>query len=94
MENEKKQVLTEFERRAQLLRSYLKSDLRYDPNILPRPFFLEIDGVTSGGKSTVIRELDKFFRRQDFRLYKPMEGPEAIRHIPRTTPEYNLRTGL
>lgn len=85
---------TEFERRAKLIRNYLKSDLRYDSSVLPRPFFIEVDGGTSVGKSTVIRELDKFFRRQDFRVFKPQEGPEAIRHIPRKTPEYNLRTGL
>ena len=28
------------------------------------------------------------------RVLRPQEGAEVIRHIPRTTPEYNLRTGL
>ena len=27
------------------------------------------------------------------RVWKPQEGAEVIRHIPRTTPEYNIRTG-
>ncbi|MDO8558567.1 MAG: hypothetical protein Q7S09_05315 [bacterium] len=94
MESGKKQVFTEFERRAQLLRSYLKPDLRHNMEIIPSPFFIEIDGGTSSGKSTVIRELDKFFKREGFRVLAPQEGPAVIRHIPRDTPEYNLRTGI
>lgn len=87
------QNLTEFERRARILRGYLKPDIRYG-DVLPRPFFIEFDGPPSGGKTTIIREADKAFRRQGFRVWRPQEGPEVIRHIPRTTPEYNIRTGL
>jgi thymidylate kinase len=83
-----------FERRAQKILEYLKRDLRYDDTFLPRPFFVEVTGPPSSGKTTTITELDKFFRRQGFRVLRPQEGAEVIRHIERTTPLYNIRTGL
>jgi hypothetical protein len=42
----------------------------------------------------MITELDKFFRRMGFRVLRPQEGAEVIRHITRDTPVYNVRTGL
>lgn len=83
-----------FEKKARKILSYLRSDLRYDGKFLPRPFFLELTGSPSAGKTTTITELDKFFRRQGFRVWRPQEGAEVIRHIPRDTPLYNIRTGL
>lgn len=83
-----------FERKAQIILRYLKSPNRYDESFLPRPFFLEFTGSPSAGKTTVITELDKFLRRQGFRVLRPQEGAEVIRHIERTTPLYNIRTGL
>lgn len=83
-----------FEKKAQTILKYLKSNLRYDDKYLPRPFFIELTGSPSSGKTTTITELDKFFRRQGFRVLRPQEGAEVIRHIPRTTPLYNIRTGL
>lgn len=83
-----------FELQAQKILTYLKSHLRYDENFLPRPFFVEFTGSPSSGKTTTITELDKFFRRQGFRVWRPQEGAEVIRHIERTTPLYNIRTGL
>lgn len=83
-----------FERQAQKILEYLKGHLRYDENFLPRPFFLEFTGSPSAGKTTTITELDKFLRRHGFRVLRPQEGAEVIRHIPRTTPLYNIRTGL
>ena len=83
-----------FEEKARQILSYLKSEVRYDEKFLPRPFFLEFTGSPSAGKTTTITELDKFFRRQGFRVLRPQEGAEVIRHIPRTTPLYNIRTGL
>jgi len=83
-----------FELQAQQILTYLKSHLRYDESFLPRPFFLEFTGSPSAGKTTTITELDKFLRRQGFRVLRPQEGAEVIRHIPRTTPLYNIRTGL
>ena len=91
---EKKRKQTELEARAKRILQYLRSDLRYDQNIIPRPFFIELTGTPSSGKTTVITELDKFLRRQGFRVYRPQEGAEVIRHIERTTPVYNLRTGI
>lgn len=83
-----------FEQKAQTILNYLKSDLRYDDQYLPRPFFIEFTGSPSSGKTTTITELDKFLRRQGFRVLRPQEGAEVIRHIPRTTPLYNIRTGV
>lgn len=83
-----------FEEKAKKILEYLKSDLRYDEQFLPRPFFLEFTGSPSSGKTTTITELDKFLRRHGFRVLRPQEGAEVIRHIPRTTPLYNIRTGL
>jgi thymidylate kinase len=42
----------------------------------------------------MITELDKFLRRFGLRVWRPQEGAEVIRHIERTTPVYNIRTGL
>jgi len=83
-----------FEQKAKVILDYLKSHLRYDEKFLPRPFFLEFTGSPSAGKTTTITELDKFLRRQGFRVLRPQEGAEVIRHIERTTPLYNIRTGL
>jgi len=83
-----------FELQAQKILKHLKSDFRYDESFLPRPFFIELTGSPSSGKTTTIKELDNFFRRQGFRVWRPQEGAEVIRHIERTTPLYNIRTGL
>jgi len=83
-----------YEAKAARILEYLKSDIRYDQNFLPRPFFIEITGSPASGKTTTITELDKFFRRMGFRVYRPQEGAEVIRHVSRSTPLYNIRTGL
>lgn len=83
-----------FEQQAQKILTYLKSNIRYNESFLPRPFFLEFTGSPASGKTTTITELDKFLRRQGFRVWRPQEGAEVIRHIERTTPLYNIRTGI
>ncbi len=83
-----------FEAQAEKILRYLRSDIRYNLKEIPRPFFIEFTGSPSAGKTTAITELDKFFRRQGFRVLRPQEGAEVIRHIERTTPVYNTRTGL
>jgi len=82
------------EAQAQRILAYLKAHIRYDNGYIPRPYFVEFTGSPSAGKSTTIVELYKFLRRLGFRVYKPLEGAEEIQHIPRTTPVYNIRTGL
>lgn len=82
-----------FTAKAEKIHKFLRTDIRYDRNFIPRPFFLEFTGSPSSGKTTTITELDKFFRRLNFRVWRPQEGAEVIRHIPRTTPVYNIRTG-
>lgn len=73
---------------------YLKPDIRYGEKVLPRPFFIELTGSPSAGKTTIIKELDKLFRRHGLRVLIPQEGAEVIRHVSRSTPVYNVRTGL
>ena len=83
-----------FEAQASQILEYLKQHVRYDHSFLPRPFFVEITGSPSAGKTTTITEFDKWFRRMGFRVLRPQEGAEVIRHIGRDTPLYNIRTGL
>jgi len=86
--------LTEFERRARLVASYFNRKLRHGKDIIPPPFTIELLGTPSGGKSTLVRELDKFWKRQGFRVWHPQEGAEAVRYLDRSTPFYNIATGL
>lgn len=83
-----------FEAQAKNILDFLKADKRYDHTFLPPPFFIEFTGSPSSGKTTNITELDKFLRREGFRVLRPQEGAEVIRHIGRDTPLYNIRTGL
>lgn len=83
-----------FEERAKIILQYLKRGVRYDLQFLPPPYFVEFTGSPSSGKTTTITELDKFLRHEGFRVLRPQEGAEVIRHIGRDTPLYNLRTGL
>ncbi len=82
-----------FEQRSKRIQKYLCTDIRYNKKILKRPFFFEFTGTPSAGKTTTITELDKFLRKMDFRVYRPPEGAEVIRHITRDTPLFNIRTG-
>lgn len=88
---------TSLEKRAQKLLKYL------DPQgirrgKLPRPFIVEVTGSPDSGKTTTLKILDGFFRRQQYKgqkykVWKPLEGAEAIRNIPRTSHRYNVATG-
>ncbi len=83
-----------FEEKAEKILSYLKKNIRQDTNYIPRPFFIEFFGSPSSGKTTTITEIDKFLRRHGFRVWRPQEGAEVIRHIERDTPLYNIRTAI
>jgi thymidylate kinase len=76
------------------MHTYLRTTERYDPSFFPPPVFIELTGSPSSGKSTVIKKMDDFLRGEGFRVLIPQEGAEVIRHVPRTTPLYNIRTGL
>ncbi len=90
MSQEKEKVFSE---QTKLLLNYLGHPNRYGETSLPRPFFIEFAGSPSSGKTTIIVELDKFLRRHGLRVFCPQEGAEAVRHIERSTPVYNIRTG-
>src|SRR3990167_6895073 len=83
-----------FEQKALRILEHLKSKLRYDNGFLPRPFMIELTGSPSSGKPATIKEMFGFLRPLGFRVRRPQEGAECVQHIPRPTPEYNIRTGL
>ena len=83
-----------YEEKAKKILDYLRRDIRYDGKFFPRPFFIEFFGSPSAGKTTTITEVDKFLRRHGFRVWRPQEGAEVIRHIERNTPLYNIRTAM
>lgn len=84
-----------FEQKALKILEHLKSKLgRYGNGFLPKPFMIEFTGPPSAGKTTTITEMYDFLRPLGFTVWRPQEGAEWIQHIPRTTPEYNIRTGL
>lgn len=90
--NSQKELI--FEQKATNILKHLKNNLRYGNNFLPRPFMIEFTGSPSSGKTTTIGEMYDFLRPLGFRVWRPQEGAEWVQHIPRTTPEYNIRTGL
>ena len=88
------QQLNLFETRAEKILKYLKNEHRYGELFLPRPFFIEFTGSPDSGKSTTINNLYHFFKNLGFRVFKPLEGAEAIQHISRSNPLYNIRTAI
>lgn len=94
-ENDKDKVDAELtEETTEKLQSFLKRDIRYGEVFFPRPFFIEFFGSPGSGKTTTITEIDKFLRLHGFRVWRPQEGAEVIRHVERITPLYNIRTAL
>ena len=85
---------TLLEKRAKKLFEYLDPDGVRRAK-LPRPFMAEVTGSPDSGKTTVLKILDDFFRRQkdegqERRIWIPLEGAEKIRNIPRTTHHYSI----
>lgn len=81
--------------RVDQLLNGLHPNLRHNMELLPRPFIVEFDGMPSSGKTTIIRELDTYFRHNGWRVFSPQECAQAMRHIPRTAlAEYNIRNAL
>lgn len=78
---------TQFETEACALLEHLT------PGSFPTACF-ELAGSPYCGKSTAIKLLDDFFRANGFSVFCPQEGAQAIRNIPRTTPAYNISTGV
>jgi thymidylate kinase len=64
------------------------------PRKFKRPFFIELTGSPSAGKTTIIQILDPFFRRMGYNVYIPQEGAEVVREIKRNTHLYNVATGI
>ncbi len=64
---------------------------RYDRG---RPFVIEFAGAPKSGKGTIISLVEQFFRRQGYKVRVPQEGAEVFRSLPRSSPLYNIRTGI
>lgn len=84
---------TSFEGRARTILAHA-DPRRVRRGEVRRPFFIEITGSPSAGKTTAIDILDRFFRRQGFKVWKPTEGAEIVRNVSRKDFLYNVRTGL
>lgn len=82
------------EEKAKNILKYLKPQLRYGNELLPRPFMIEFTGPPSAGKTTTIKELYDFLRPLGFKVWKPQEGADHIQNIERIYPLYNVATGL
>jgi thymidylate kinase len=83
-----------FTEQAKTILQFLNKTVRYDRKTIPRPFFMEWTGTPDAGKTTSIKGLDASLRKEGLRVFTPQEGAEAIRHVERNTPLYNIRTGL
>lgn len=81
------------EEKTKIIRQYLKSDIRYDQNLIPRPFVIEITGTPDAGKSTLIDQIYNTLRKEKLKVKPIQEGAQNIQHIERNTPLYNIRTG-
>lgn len=57
-----------------------------------RPLFIELTGTPESGKTSAITALTRFFKRNGWRTFNPLEGAEATKLISRGDPRYNLRT--
>ena len=82
------------QRKARALFKYAEAHLRCDDKSLRRPFFIEISGTPSAGKTRSVFELDKLLRHHDLRVLRLQEGTDELRHLPRTTPLFNIQVGI
>ena len=62
---------------------------------LARPFIIEITGLPDSGKSTVLKRIDVFLRRQEnggqeCKILIPQEGTKTVRNIPRTAIQHSV----
>lgn len=73
---------------------HLRTNIRYDSALLPPPFIVEQSGMPSIGKTAIVESSDMFLRKFAFRVRVLQEGAQNIRYIPRSTPDYNIRTGI
>ena len=94
MEEETKFDESKLIEQIEIIKKILRTDMRYDPSVLPRPFMVELTGSPGSGKSLTTQVLYDFLRIKGLRVSIPQEAAEKIQHIPRTTPLYNIRTGL
>ena len=85
---------TSIERRtAEMLKCLCSHEFRLEK--LSRPFIVELTGLPDSGKSTIIKRIDVFFRRQGSReqeckILIPQEGTKTVRNIPRTEFQHSI----
>jgi hypothetical protein len=75
--------------------AFLRTDLRHGNEFLKPPFIVEFFGNPDSGKSSAIKSAYTNLRRHGFHIKKPLEGAEEISDdIPRSSPEFNVATGV
>ena len=85
---------TNIEKRAMAMLKCLRS-CEFRREKLSRPFIVEITGLPDSGKSTILKRIDVFLRRQgggeqECKILIPQEGTRAVRNIPRTTLQHSI----
>jgi len=80
-------------RTAAMLRCLRSCEFRREK--LQRPFIVEITGLPDSGKSTVVKRIDVFLRRQgsgdqECKILIPQEGTKTVRNIPRTAIQHSI----
>jgi thymidylate kinase len=77
------------------IHAFLRTDLRHGNDFLKPPFVVEFFGNPDSGKSSAIKSAYTNLRRHSFHIKKPLEGAEEISDdIPRSSPEFNVATGV
>lgn len=75
--------------------AHLRTEFRHGHDFLKPPFIVEFFGNPDSGKSSAIKSAYTNLRRHGFHIKKPLEGAEEISDdIPRSSPEFNVATGV
>ncbi|MBI3337105.1 MAG: hypothetical protein HY005_00575 [Candidatus Staskawiczbacteria bacterium] len=85
---------TNIEKRTMTMLRHLRSS-EFRREKLSRPFIVEVTGLPDSGKSTILKRIDVFLRRQrndeqECKILIPQEGTKSVRNIPRTAFQHSV----
>jgi len=89
-----KNLSEDLQTKAEAIHRFLNTEFKRNHDLVPRPFNIEITGPPSCGKSEIIEKLDTSLRRMKFKVKPVQEGAKYVRDVDRSTPLYNLSTGV